>query len=130
MIRILYPIIIAFLFVICFYLFKVIVAKIRLNKMDIVIENHDNFYLLLPIISIYIISQIYLKKNKGELKTTISAKTMFIRFNDTMDLITVLTLVLIEKGEINPYKRSGRSVLNKIKENLTVFLNSGNYGYA
>lgn len=130
MIKVLYPVLFIIFFILSMYLFKVLVAKRRLSKMEISIENHGNFHFILPVLSVYFISQIYLKKKNGELKTTISTKKMFFRFNETMDLISILIVVLIEEENINPFKKNYKSIIEQIKEGLTTFLNSGSYKFA
>ncbi|MER2002701.1 MAG: hypothetical protein ABS862_08765, partial [Carnobacterium inhibens] len=85
---------------------------------------------ILPLLSIYFIAQIYLKKKNGELKTSVATKKMFFRFNETMDLISIVTFVLIEEKDINPFKRNYKSFIVQIRESLTMFLNSGRYQFA
>src|SRR5690554_5005702 len=113
MMKLIYPIIFCLIFLSSFYVFKVVVAKERLKKMDIEIEFYNYFQFLLPIITVYLIYKLQEKKKDGELNSDINIKRLFFSFNTVMDIVSLLTLVLIEKGELVPNKTRNRAFLAK-----------------
>ncbi|MBZ6527787.1 hypothetical protein HYQ40_08340 [Aerococcaceae bacterium DSM 111021] len=121
--NILYIFFVILIFFLSVYFFKAMVAKYRMEELDIYPEGHNYFYFYLPIITIVIIARIALKKKFHDYETNVSPSKMLIKFNLSMDIMAMITKVIVEEQVFEKKK----SLLEKITEYFNKFNDKNPY---